>query len=197
MDTLVKRILTTKLWPEGAICQGTAVAATPEARPWRISVTELGGEVLCGRSASTHNSVAIYPVRQDERNQTRLSHGHGRRASAAILPSLFGQAAQCLCTRKNSRCVAAPYHADGQFGAMMDVSLVNDGTYDAAETRSRNDQYVLSAHYQLSIQQTKGHRAHSPWVCVRVVGAPAYATTRRAGVPVQYREAALQGPGYL
>jgi len=50
-DTLVKRILTTKLWPEGATIEKNGVVASPEARSWRSSVTELGGEVLCGTFA--------------------------------------------------------------------------------------------------------------------------------------------------
>lgn len=47
-DALVKRILTTKLWSEGATMEGNAVVAAPDARSWRTSITELGGDVLCG-----------------------------------------------------------------------------------------------------------------------------------------------------
>ncbi|WFD25109.1 D-tyrosyl-tRNA(Tyr) deacylase [Malassezia nana] len=115
MDTLVKRILTTKLWPEGAICQGTAVAAAPEARPWRTSVTELGGEVLCGTKPDFHMAMG------------------GEQAQP------FYQA----FLDKLRSAYAAEKIQDGQFGAMMDVSLVNDvgfmrssSAIDTAEKRS-------------------------------------------------------------
>lgn len=52
METLVRRILSTKLWPEDTRIEDGRIHFADSARSWRTSVTELGGEVLCGTWAS-------------------------------------------------------------------------------------------------------------------------------------------------
>ena len=67
IETLVRRILGIRLWPDGTAITDGALHYTDEGKPWRMNVTELGGEVLCGTFDGAYFSLAIYPVRQDER----------------------------------------------------------------------------------------------------------------------------------
>lgn len=49
MQVLIKKMLGTRLWPDGVrVEEGRLMQAAEGARPWCANVTELGGEILCG-----------------------------------------------------------------------------------------------------------------------------------------------------
>lgn len=54
MDILTKKILQLKLWPEGAKLENGVVNADENARAWKTSVMELGGDVLCVSQFTLH-----------------------------------------------------------------------------------------------------------------------------------------------
>lgn len=62
-EALVRKLLALRLWPEQAkVVDGSVSAPAGETRAWRASVTDIGGEVLCGlfrvgclRSFSIHS----------------------------------------------------------------------------------------------------------------------------------------------
>ncbi|SHO76481.1 Similar to S.cerevisiae protein DTD1 (D-Tyr-tRNA(Tyr) deacylase) [Malassezia sympodialis ATCC 42132] len=110
VDTIVKRILTTKLWPEGATIGGDCVIAPQESRSWRTSVTELGAEILCV------SQFTLYAKMKGTKPDFHLAMG-GDKAQSCYNDFLA----------KLRDVYVADKIKDGQFGAMMDVSLVNDG----------------------------------------------------------------------
>ncbi|WFD21420.1 D-tyrosyl-tRNA(Tyr) deacylase [Malassezia equina] len=121
-DALVKRILTTKLWPEGATMEGNAVVAAPESRSWRASVMELGADILCV------SQFTLYAKMKGTKPDFHMAMG-GDKAQPLYHAFLA----------KLRDAYAPDKIKDGQFGAMMDVSLVNDGpvtiTIDTAEKK--------------------------------------------------------------
>ncbi|WFD29806.1 D-tyrosyl-tRNA(Tyr) deacylase [Malassezia sp. CBS 17886] len=113
MDMLTRKILSLKLWPEGAHTEnGRFNGVDPtHARPWRVSVAELGGEVLCV-SQFTLYAKTVKGTKPDFHN------------------AMSGPAAELFygAFLDKMRSSYEPDRVrDGKFGAMMDVSLVNDG----------------------------------------------------------------------
>ena len=127
VDTIVKRILTTKLWPEGATIGGDCVIAPQESRSWRTSVTELGAEMLCGMFASitSVSQFTLYAKMKGTKPDFHLAMG-GDKAQSCY-NDFLAKLRDVYVADKIKGTLWKLMMSDGQFGAMMDVSLVNDG----------------------------------------------------------------------
>ncbi|KOS13227.1 d-tyrosyl-trna deacylase [Malassezia pachydermatis] len=118
IETLVRRILGIRLWPDGTAITDGALHYTDEGKPWRMNVTELGGEVLCV------SQFTLYARMKGTKPDFHLAMG-GTTAQPFYEDFLA----------KMRSSYASDKVFDGEFGAMMDVSLINDGpvtisTYD-------------------------------------------------------------------
>ncbi|WFD07582.1 D-tyrosyl-tRNA(Tyr) deacylase [Malassezia vespertilionis] len=109
IDTLVRKMLTIRLWPEGALANGAA-SSGPETRLWRANVAEFGGEILCVSQFTLH--AKLKGTRPDF--HAAMGGEQARVFYDAILSKLQKE-------------YIADKIQDGEFGAMMDVALINDG----------------------------------------------------------------------
>lgn len=112
MDLLTKKILQLKLWPEGArVVDGGLAPGDEHARAWRSNVMELGGDVLCVSQFTLHARTSK-GTRPDF--HLAMAGDRARPFYDAFLEKM--------------RAAYAPHRIhNGAFGAMMDVSLINDG----------------------------------------------------------------------
>lgn len=113
MDILTKKILQLKLWPEGMRLDesGSLASADEQVRPWRTNVMELGGEVLC---------VSQFTLYARTSKGTRPDF-HLSMSGTEAKPFY-----DAFLAKMRNMYAEDKIH-DGEFGAMMDVSLVNDG----------------------------------------------------------------------
>ena len=106
-DWVITKMTSLKLWPEGA-----SVTVHPdEARPWRTNVRELGGEILCVSQFTLYAKTA----------KGSKPDFHRAMGGAGAEP-FYREFLDKLRAAHDAEKVK-----DGKFGAMMDVSLVNDG----------------------------------------------------------------------
>ncbi|WFD18449.1 D-tyrosyl-tRNA(Tyr) deacylase [Malassezia caprae] len=126
-DMLVKRILTTKLWPEGAKIEKNSIVASQDARSWRESVTELGGEVLCGTFArvTAVSQFTLYAKMKGTKPDFHSAMGGDK--AQPFYHEFLTKLRDAYAADKIKGTPWKLMILDGQFGAMMDVSLVNDG----------------------------------------------------------------------
>jgi len=99
VDYCVRRLLGCKLW------------ANPDGKPWRHSVTQKDYELLLVSQFTLYGTLS-------KRHQPDYKQSMKNTPAKALYETFLNKLRHC-------------YHAskilDGEFGAMMDVSLVNDG----------------------------------------------------------------------
>lgn len=128
MQVLVKKMLGTRLWPDGTRIEDGRLSQPDEgARPWCANVTELGGEILCGTwHAHAVSQFTLY-AKTAKGTKPDFHRAMGGETSKQFYEAFLTRLGEQYTperikgTRKT--------HTDGRFGAMMDVSLVNDGMY--------------------------------------------------------------------
>ena len=105
----VDRVLKTQLWPEAVGGDGGG-----DGRPWRTSVLAGGLDVLCVSQFTLYGTL-----KKKKKGALDFHHAMGPDAARAFY-------ADFLTTLRSAAPPTAKI-ADGEFGAKMDVSLVNDG----------------------------------------------------------------------
>ena len=108
-DWCVQRIVKTQLWPEHP-----GAAREDEGRPWKHSVESAALDVLCVSQFTLYGTL-----KKKKKGQLDFHHAMGGDAARAF----YGD----FLRRLRLSLPDGAALADGEFGARMDVALVNDG----------------------------------------------------------------------
>ncbi|WFC94010.1 D-tyrosyl-tRNA(Tyr) deacylase [Malassezia brasiliensis] len=111
MQVLVKKMLGTRLWPDGTRIEEGRLTKTAEgARQWCASVMDLGGEILCVSQFTLYAKTA-------KGTKPDFHRAMGGESSKQFYEAFLARLGEQYTPERIK---------DGRFGAMMDVSLVND-----------------------------------------------------------------------
>lgn len=123
---LTKKILNLKLWSEGSRVENGRLAETEAGkRAWSTNVMDLGGEVLCGTCFAHAVSQFMLYAKTAKGTKPDFHRAMGGEASKPFYDAFLDRMKEGYASdRIKGRLFS---NADGKFGAMMDVSLVNDG----------------------------------------------------------------------